>query len=124
MRCTERSEMPATAAMARPVQWVVSLGGLPQVSATTRDTVSAGIGGLPGWRVLSRSSPSTPLGKTLLPPPDHRTADSELNGDLLHRPTVRRCEDHLRPLHVLTLAVPVRDDRHQPLAVRGTEDDS
>ena len=28
MRCTERSEMPATAAVAPPVQWVVSPGGL------------------------------------------------------------------------------------------------
>jgi hypothetical protein len=60
MRCTERSEMPAALAIARPVQCVIPVGGSPQVSATTRATVSAGIGGLPGLRVLSRSSPSGP----------------------------------------------------------------
>ena len=60
MRCTERSEMPAALAIARPVQCVASCGGSPQVSATTRATVSAAIGGLPGLRVLSRSRPSTP----------------------------------------------------------------
>ena len=47
-------------AIARPVQCVASCGGSPQVSATTRATVSAEIGGLPGLRVLSRSSPSAP----------------------------------------------------------------
>ena len=60
MRCTERSEMPAALAIARPVQCVASCGGSAQVSATTRATVSAAIGGLPGLRVLSRSRPSTP----------------------------------------------------------------
>ena len=32
----------------------------PQVSATTRCTVASGVGGLPGFLVWSRSSPSTP----------------------------------------------------------------
>jgi SOS-response transcriptional repressor LexA len=54
IRCTERSEMPAAAAMARPVQCVASPGGLAQVSATTRVTVSAGIGRVPA--ADSRSS--------------------------------------------------------------------
>jgi hypothetical protein len=44
----------------RPVQCVVSPGGVPIVRSTTRLTVSAGSGALPGFRVLSRSSPSTP----------------------------------------------------------------
>ena len=60
MRCTERSEMPAALAIARPVQCVVPGGGSPQLSATTRAAVSAGIGALPGFRVLSRNSPSGP----------------------------------------------------------------
>ena len=60
MRCTERNEMPATLAMARPVQYVVPGGGSPHVSATTCATLSAGIGRLPGLRVLSRSNPSGP----------------------------------------------------------------
>ena len=37
-----------------------------------------GSAALPGLRVLSRSSPSTPgLGKALLPAPDHRSADAD-----------------------------------------------
>ena len=52
--------MPATLAIARPVQCVTPAGGSPQVSATTRATVPARIGGLPGLRVLSRSNPSGP----------------------------------------------------------------
>ena len=45
---------------ARPVQWVASPDGSAQVIATTRAVVSAGSGGVPGGRVLSRKSPSTP----------------------------------------------------------------
>jgi hypothetical protein len=52
--------MPATLAMARRVQCVTPGSGAPQVSATTRATVPAGTGGLPGLRVLSRSNPSGP----------------------------------------------------------------
>src|SRR5688500_16549563 len=44
-------------AIARPVQWVASPGGSAQVIATTRATVSAGNGGVPGGRVLSCSRP-------------------------------------------------------------------
>jgi hypothetical protein len=38
-RCTERNEIPAVLAMARPVQWVASPSGSAQVSVTTRCTV-------------------------------------------------------------------------------------
>jgi hypothetical protein len=61
MRCTEPTEMPMALAMARPVQWVAWCGGAVQVNATIRAVVSAAIGALPGLRVLSRSTPSTPL---------------------------------------------------------------
>src|SRR5271169_4037914 len=60
MRCTERSEMPLAAAIARPVQWVVSPGGSARVSATTSSTSADGNGGRPGFRVLSCSRPATP----------------------------------------------------------------
>ena len=49
-----------TLAIIRPVQWVVSAGGSAQVSATTRCTTASGVGGLPGFLVLSCNSPSTP----------------------------------------------------------------
>ena len=56
-----RAQIMAVAfAMARPVQYVVPGGGSPHVSATTCATLSAGIGRLPGLRVLSRSNPSGP----------------------------------------------------------------
>ena len=61
IRCTERNDTPVAAAMARPVQCVVSPGGSPRVSATTRSTTAGGSGGRPGFRVLSRSSPATPV---------------------------------------------------------------
>src|ERR1700751_3806789 len=60
MRCTERSEMPLAAAIARPVQWVASPGGSVNVSSTTRSTSADGNGGRPGFRVLSCSRPVTP----------------------------------------------------------------
>ena len=61
MRCTEPNEMPMASAIARPVHCVAWCGGSVQVSATTRARVSAAIGALPGFLVLSRSRPSTPL---------------------------------------------------------------
>ena len=60
IRCTERREIAAVLAMARPVQWVASPGDSVQVSATTRCTVASSRRGLPGLRVASRSRPSTP----------------------------------------------------------------
>ena len=58
--CTVLIAKPVTLPIARLVQCVVSPGGAPRVSSTTAPTVSAGSGALPGLRVLSRSSPSTP----------------------------------------------------------------
>src|SRR5260221_9398543 len=55
-----RKLTPAAFASIRPVQWVASPGGGPSARSTTRCTVSGGSGGLPGLRVLSRASPSTP----------------------------------------------------------------
>src|SRR5437870_4049220 len=51
---------PAAFASIRPVQWVVSPGGGPSARSTTLCTVPVGSGGLPGFRVLSRVSPTTP----------------------------------------------------------------
>ena len=60
IRCTDRKEIPVVLAMARPVQWVASPGGSAQVKATTRRTVASAKGALPGLRLASRKSPSTP----------------------------------------------------------------
>lgn len=58
---TEVRPTPATLAICRPVQFVVSPGGSQSVRATTRSTTASGSRGIPGGRVLSRSKPSTPL---------------------------------------------------------------
>ena len=60
IRCTVRKDSPLAAAMARPVQWVASPAGSPQVMATTCRTVASAVRGLPGLRVLSHSRLSTP----------------------------------------------------------------
>src|SRR5206468_6757565 len=60
MRCTERKLTPAAFASIRPVQWVASPVGGPSARSTTRCTVAAGSGFLPGLRVLSRVSPAIP----------------------------------------------------------------
>ncbi len=56
----ERKLTLAAFASIRPVQWLASPGGRPSAKSTTRCTVAAGSGGLPGLRVLSRVSPATP----------------------------------------------------------------
>src|ERR1700737_1461618 len=56
----ERRLTPAAFASIRPVQWVASPGGGPSARSTTLCTVPVGSGCLPGLRVLSRVSPSTP----------------------------------------------------------------
>ena len=60
MRWIALSDTPMALATARPVQWVASPGGSEHVSASTLATVAVVRGALPGGRVLSRSSPSTP----------------------------------------------------------------
>jgi len=58
--CAQRQADRLILAIARPVQWVASPDGSPWVNASTWATVAVGTGFLPGGRVLSRSSPSTP----------------------------------------------------------------
>ena len=60
IRWTELTLSPAAFAIKAPVQWVVSPGGSPSVSATTRPAASAPSGLMREGRVLSRSSPSKP----------------------------------------------------------------
>ena len=60
MRCTELGLMPTAFAIISAVQWVVSPGGSPCVSATTFAVTSAPSGGMREGRVLSRNRPSIP----------------------------------------------------------------
>ena len=56
-----RTDADAAAfAISSPVQWVVSPGGSPSVSATTRAAVSGPSGWMREGRVLSRSRPTNP----------------------------------------------------------------
>jgi hypothetical protein len=58
--CTVLIAKPVTLPIARLVQCVVSPGGAPRVSSINRAAIAGATGALPGLRVLSRSSPSTP----------------------------------------------------------------
>src|SRR5689334_3132439 len=57
------------------------------------------------------------LSKTLLPAPDHRSADTKLLGDLLHRTILGRGKHDVGSLNMLVRAVTIRDDRQQAVAV-------
>src|SRR5580704_5539678 len=120
MRWTVRSDRPTALAMARPVQWVASPNGLPWVSASTLATVAVGTGFLPGGRVLSRSSPSTPL----LPAPHRWAAHAGAVGHLKHLQALRREQNDLRALDVLQRSVPIVNDRRQPGAILCADDDA
>ena len=58
--CTVATPSPTAFAMARAVQCVASCGGGSWVSRTRSATRTSATGALPGGRVLSSSSPSTP----------------------------------------------------------------
>ena len=76
IRCTVRKESPVALAIIRPVQWVASPGGSPQVSATTRCTTASGVRGLPGLSGLVAQQPvDAGLGEALLPAPHRRPAE-------------------------------------------------
>jgi hypothetical protein len=107
--------MPACLAIARPVQWVASPGGSAQVIATTRATVAAGNGGVPGGRVLSRSRPLTPCSANpALPAPHRRPANAGAPGHLRHRQPLRRQQHDPCSLHVLMAVVAIPDNRLEP----------
>ena len=60
IRCRLHKEIPAALAMARKFQWVASGAVSFSVILITRLIVSNSRGDLPGGRVLSRTTPSTP----------------------------------------------------------------
>src|SRR5450755_2014644 len=60
MRRTALALMSLARAIRSAVQWVVSVGGSANVSATTRSATSGPNRGIREGRVLSRKRPSTP----------------------------------------------------------------
>ncbi len=82
IRCTELALIPTCLAIMWAVQWVTSPGGSVSVNATVRSCTVAGSRGIRNGRVLSRSSPSTPLRhETLLPAPHGDLALARLAHD-------------------------------------------
>ena len=77
-----------------------------------RDWRLAGLAGLVAQQTLDPA-----LGKTLLPPPYRRPADTDALRYPLRRVTIGRGEHNARPLDVLVRAVPVGRDRRQLLAL-------
>ena len=110
--------MPAAFANIRPVQCVASPGGGPSARSITCCTVSVGSGGLPGLRVLSRNSPSTPSGhEALLPTPDHRLRSARSAHDLRGAAAVGGGQDDVGAPHMLLRRAAIRDDRLKPTAI-------
>src|SRR5712691_1738863 len=97
MRCTERRLTPTTLASSRPVQWVASTGGGPNVKSTTRCTVSVDSGGLPG--------------------PDHGLGLARTTHDRGGAAASGSGEDDIGTPHVLLRRAPIRDDRLKPTAI-------
>ena len=124
MRCTERSDTPLAAAIARPVQCVVSPRGSPSVSATTRSTTAGGKGGSPGLRVLSHQPGHACAHEPLLPAPDAGLGHLGPAHDLGRAAARRRRQDDPRPPDVLLRAVPIRHDPLQPATVRSAHLDA
>src|SRR3954469_14798412 len=119
MRCTERRLTPAAFASIRPVQWVASPGGGPSVRSTTRCTTETGSGCLPGLRVLSRVSPSTPSAMNRA---CHRqTTGFDFAGaahDLSGTAALDRRQDDVGAPYMLLRRAAVRDDRLESTAIR------
>ena len=114
MRCTERKEIPAVFAIARPVQWVASPGGSEQVRVTTRRTIRVAQGRLPGLAGGIAQQPVDPgLGEAPLPAPHRRPADRGPFGHLRDRQPLGRRQNDLSPRHMLLGAVAIDDDRLQ-----------
>ena len=118
IRCTVRKDSPAAAAMARPVQWVASPGGSPQVSATTRRTVASAVARLAGLAGLVAQQAVDPrFGEALLPAPHRRPAGPGPPGHLRDLEPVGRVQDDPRPRHMLLRPVAIGQDRRQPLTI-------
>jgi hypothetical protein len=107
--------MPASLAIARPVQWVATPGGSAQVIATTRATVSAGNGGVPGGLVLSRKRPVVPASakRHCQRQTAGRLTPTRLATSATAKP-VRRQQHDLCPLDVFVAVVARLDDRLEP----------
>ena len=82
-----------------------------------RDRRFAGLAGL-----VAQQSVHARFGEALLPPPDHRPADPDRRGDLLHRPAPGRCQHDPRSLGVLARPVAIRRNRLQSRPLRCTHD--
>ena len=119
IRCIERRLTPAAFASIRPVQWLVSPGGGPSARSTTLCTVLVGSGGLPGLRVLSRVSPSTPSAMNRACHLHTTGLDSpERAHDLGGATTVGSGKNDVGPPHMLLRRAAIRDDRLKSMAVR------
>ena len=114
MARTVEGATPTRFAIALSVQCVASCGGRSWVSLTISATLSAGVGAVPGGRVLSRRSPS-------MPSPDAGLGLDRLGHTRGCAKPVAAQKNDLRPPDMLLGAVAIRDDRFQSLTVAGRD---
>src|SRR3954470_15150910 len=124
IRCTALRLMPTALATMRPVQCVAALGGSPHGSASTLAMVAGASGVRPGWRVLSRTRPSTPSSAKRCC--QRHTAGrlmSRLTRDLDDGQSVRRKQNDPGSLNVLLRTIAVIEDRGKRGPGVGPEED-
>jgi hypothetical protein len=64
------------------------------------------------------------LGKTLLPAPDHRSADAKPPGDLLHGTVFGGGQHDVGSFNMFVRSITIRDDRQQAVSVSRAEKDA
>ena len=122
IRCTERSEMPATLAIARPVQCVTPAGGLATGQRHHTRHCPGQDRRLTGLARLVAQQPIWPLlGETLLPAPNHRATHGDFCRHASHRSALHRSKHCQGSFNILARLVAIRCDRLKPASVRRTQ---
>src|SRR5450432_2427842 len=109
--------MPLARAIRSAVQWVVSVGGSANVSATTRSATSGPPGNPRGARLVSQEAVDALFHEPLLPAPDAGLRRAGLAHDLVGPDTVGAQKHNVCSPNVLLRGVTVFGDRFKPMAI-------
>src|SRR6202162_2163246 len=116
MRRTALALMPLARAIRSAVQWVVSVGGSANVSATTRSATSGPCPGTREGRVfVSQEAVDALFHEPLLPAPDAGLRRAGLAHDLVGSDAVGAQKHNVCSPNVLLRSVTVPGDRFKPM---------